>query len=303
MRKSAKEYFRYLAVNPRDHVWGLSVTGAGYQPAGPGVDQLPKRRHPSGHFYVWDSGRVLSEYAVVYVTHGRGEYESRATGLVPLEPGDSFVLFPGVWHRYRPTKATGWGTYWVHFTGTTADKLTAAGTLSPKRPLVRIGPTSDIGGTFASILDLLRSESPGFAQVAAARLLEILARLANASTVERPVPRLQDVVRRARLALEEDPGGLPVVEDLIRQFDVSRTHFFRVFKQQTGQTPYQYHLALAIGRAGAMLRNSNLSIKQISLGLGFENQFHFSKLFKKKTGLSPKDYRGRWQEGRDASGG
>jgi hypothetical protein len=29
MRESAAEYDRYLAVNPRDHAWGLCVTGAG----------------------------------------------------------------------------------------------------------------------------------------------------------------------------------------------------------------------------------------------------------------------------------
>jgi transcriptional regulator GlxA family with amidase domain len=102
-------------------------------------------------------------------------------------------------------------------------------------------------------------------------------------------------LRRARLRLEESPGRLPVVEELIDEFDVSRTHFFRLFKEQTGQSPYKYHLELKIRRAGEMLRDSNLTVKQISIALGFRNPYHFSRLFRAKTGTSPRDYRHHWR--------
>lgn len=81
MRKSSEESYRYLAVNPRDHAWGLCVTAAGDQPAATGSAGVPQRRHPPGHFYAWDAGRVLNEYALVFVTHGRGEFDSQAMGL------------------------------------------------------------------------------------------------------------------------------------------------------------------------------------------------------------------------------
>ncbi|NBX30152.1 AraC family transcriptional regulator [bacterium] len=295
MRKSAAEYYRYLAVNPRDHAWGLCVTGAGYQPSAPGVAGVPRRRHPPGHYYSWEAGRVLNEYAVVYVTHGQGEFDSQATGLRQLEPGDAILLFPGVWHRYRPRKDTGWGSYWIHFEGDTADRLREAGAVQPQRAVLRVGLDETILQAFTTVLDVLRSESAGFAQIAAARTTEILARIVGTAGTERPVPRLQAIVRRARLMLEEDPGSLPNVEEMIRSFDVSRTHFFRVFKEQTGQSPYKYHLQLTIRRAAEMLRDSSLSVKAIALALGFRNPYHFSKLFKLKTGSSPRDYRQHWR--------
>ena len=93
---------------------------------------------------------------------------------------------------------------------------------------------------------------------------------------------------------------------MIEEFDVSRTHFFRIFKEQTGQSPYKYHLQLKIRRAGEMLRDSNLTVKQISIALGFRNPYHFSKLFRTKTGTSPRQYRHHWRSmatGEDGSGG
>jgi AraC-like DNA-binding protein len=295
MRKSAKEYYRYLAVNPRDRAWGLCVTGAGYQPAAPGCAGVPRRRHPPGHFYDWDAGRVLSEYAVVYVTQGRGEFDSQATGLRSLEAGDALVLFPGVWHRYRPLRDTGWGSYWIHFEGETADRLRTTGALHPQWAVLRVGLDETILQAFTTVLDSLRADSAGFAQIAAARTMEILARITGTAGAERAVPRLQAIVRQARLMLEEDPGGLPHVEEMIRTFDVSRTHFFRVFKEQTGQSPYQYHLQLTMRRAGEMLRNSAMSVNKIAFALGFTSPYHFSKLFKSKVGVSPAEYRRHWR--------
>ena len=295
MAESAKEYFRYLAVDPRSQDWGLSVTGAGYQPVAAGADPIPKRRHPPGHFYRWSTGRVLSEFAVVYVAHGRGEFDSQATGLTPLEPGDAVLLFPGVWHRYRPHADSGWGIYWVHFQGELAERLRQRDVFAAGRAVLHAGLDDALVLAFRGLLDSLRLEAPGSAPVATAKAIEILARLQATATTDRAMPRLQEIVRQARLKLEEDPGSLPVVEQMIEGFGISRTHFFRSFKRQTGQSPYRYHLQFTIRRAGEMLRNSSLSVKQIALTLGFRNPYHFSKLFKKKTGMPPRDYRDHWR--------
>jgi transcriptional regulator GlxA family with amidase domain len=44
-----------------------------------------------------------------------------------------------------------------------------------------------------------------------------------------------------------------------------------------------------------MLRDSSLTVKQISIALGFRNPYHFSRLFRAKTGASPRDYRQHWR--------
>jgi len=49
-----------------------------------------------------------------------------------------------------------------------------------------------------------------------------------------------------------------------------------------------YHI---IEEAKNILRNSNMSIAELSYTLGFEYPQYFSKLFKKKTGVSPVFYR------------
>jgi AraC-like DNA-binding protein len=75
-------------------------------------------------------------------------------------------------------------------------------------------------------------------------------------------------------------------------FSMSEKHFRRIFKQQTGLSPYQYHMQVRVYRAKEMLRGTTLSVKEIAASLCFETPFHFSNAFKKQTGVSPSQWRG-----------
>ena len=78
---------------------------------------------------------------------------------------------------------------------------------------------------------------------------------------------------------------------------MSYAHFRRLFKQQTGLSPYQYHLQLRINRARELLHGTTLSVKQVAARLNFENPYHFSKIFKRKTGMAPHHFRGGGSHG------
>ena len=64
------------------------------------------------------------------------------------------------------------------------------------------------------------------------------------------------------------------------------------FKEILGKTIHQYQLEHKIERAKFYLEYyPKMKIIDISLALGFWDEFHFSRRFKKNTGLSPSDYR------------
>lgn len=98
--------------------------------------------------FEWVTGRVLGAFQVVWIAAGTGEFESQASGLVSLEAGMAVLLFPGVWHRYRPHAETGWTEKWVELGGEAIDRLLAVEVIGPARcssdPLAGIGKrTSD----------------------------------------------------------------------------------------------------------------------------------------------------------------
>ncbi len=72
---------------------------------------------------------------------------------------------------------------------------------------------------------------------------------------------------------------------------MSREAFSRLFKNETGLSPYDYITTLRLSKARLLLHSSNQSIKSVALSVGYKDQYYFSRLFKKQHGLSPKAYR------------
>ena len=84
------------------------------------------------------------------------------------------------------------------------------------------------------------------------------------------------------------------VEDMARKFNFNASYLTRIFKKQTGESPVKYLLRLRIDEAKKLLlEHPDLSVKQISTLVGYEDQHYFSRFFKELTGLSPSDYRNK----------
>jgi AraC-like DNA-binding protein len=290
MSKTIRDYDRYLPVSERGRQWGLYVTGAGCGRVPPG-GHYPRAGHPPSHEFAWQRGRILHEYQIIYIKEGTGWFESHTVGKTLIEPGTIFVLFPDVWHRYRPCESTGWEECWVGFVGEDADRLQGRGFLTAAEPLLKTGPDDLIMHAFTILLDRMRSEPFGFEPLIAASVWELIAAVLNAARRQGSHSRHHDVVRKAKIVLEDQTEGMPVIEDLAAELGLSPSHFQQLFKESTGFSPYQYHLQLKIRRAREMLRGTDLPVKQVARLLHFESVYHFSTLFKKKTGFSPSQWR------------
>lgn len=80
------------------------------------------------------------------------------------------------------------------------------------------------------------------------------------------------------------------IEDIVEEINLSRYHFFRIFKQAVGMTPMQYINTMRCNKAKQLLNKKKYSINEIAVECGFENASYFSKTFKKYTGMLPSDY-------------
>ncbi len=75
--------------------------------------------------------------------------------------------------------------------------------------------------------------------------------------------------------------------------NLSNSRYVTVFKKQMGKSPSEYIIELKLQLAKNMLDSTNMSIKQISEHIGYNDQYFFSRLFKKYLGISPQKYRSR----------
>src|SRR6202022_1112173 len=78
---------------------------------------------------------------------------------------------------------------------------------------------------------------------------------------------------------------------LAREADMSEFHFSRAFKRTTGLTPSQYFIHLRLEKARRLLRETNRSIIEIGLDVGYTSPSHFAQIFRREVGISPSEYR------------
>ena len=64
-----------------------------------------------------------------------------------------------------------------------------------------------------------------------------------------------------------------------------------MFKKETGQTFINYLNNYKIERSKDLLKNTNMTLLDISLEVGFNNQSYYSTIFKKYTNMTPHEYR------------
>lgn len=83
------------------------------------------------------------------------------------------------------------------------------------------------------------------------------------------------------------------INDLAHDFNISRNYLYTLFKKTYGVSPQEYLLMRRIEKAKQLLSNNttDLSVKQISIAVGFENPLYFSRVFRARTGFSPTQYR------------
>ncbi len=271
--------------------WGINVSATGHHASDTHRGTVPLMHDRHGDIRPWKAGLILNEHAMLYVTDGEGMFESIPTGTCSISTGDALFLFPGVWHRYRPKNESIFRFYWVHFHGAIISALQQHGIITPTHPRFHCGLDDGIAGAFQELHDANSNGDQQTGPLAAAKTIELIARVTATHAPKAPDSRLSQIIRRARLVLEEEPDSPPRIDDMIKGFDISRTQFFRAFRRETGQSPYGYRLHVRMHRACKLLRNSDLPVKEIALSLGFNNPYHFSKIFKKKIGQAPRHYR------------
>jgi transcriptional regulator GlxA family with amidase domain len=98
---------------------------------------------------------------------------------------------------------------------------------------------------------------------------------------------------RARDAMDRDYGKPLDIPTLARIAYLSEAHFIRTFRETFGETPHRYLQRRRVERAMFLLRETERSVTEISLDVGFASLGTFTRTFTEIVGDPPTTYRWR----------
>jgi transcriptional regulator GlxA family with amidase domain len=83
------------------------------------------------------------------------------------------------------------------------------------------------------------------------------------------------------------------VSTLAAQASVSPSHYFALFKRQTGTAPIDFFIRLRMNHARELLDSTCSSVKEVAAAMGYDDPFYFSRVFKSVHSVAPAEYRKR----------
>jgi AraC-like DNA-binding protein len=268
----------------------VGVTAAGIARIAAG-SAYPPPKHPADHHFSWERGRQLEAFQILLVVSGRGWFETKETGLIPVEAGTAFMLFPRVWHRYRPDPETGWEESWVEMQGPVIEELYNQRVLDPSEPIRRNALAAGLDAAIEAIHSQVRALNRGFDPELSALALNTLTLWDRSGQSSPQRSRLAGAVSEAEHYLANHLVEPVNIEALARRLGVAYSHFRRAFKQHTGYAPWQYVIQQRLVRARRLLAASDITLDEAAERLGFSSAFHLSSAFKQVFRVPPDRWR------------
>ena len=228
-----------------------------------------------------------------YTLSGEGVFRN-ADNEYRLPAGHGFlceIYDPAVEYYYPEEAKEPWEFLFACFDGPASTAMT-------KELVKRHGPVFKLDMDSAPISRMLGAKGSGVelreisAGEGASMVFELLSFLDASKNPAGGTPdAATELVRRAKILIEESmPIGMPVGE-LAAAMEVSREHLARVFARETASTPHEHIARRRVLHACRLLKETSLDVKEIGDLLGIDVPQHFTRLFKKTMKMTPTKFR------------
>ena len=241
-----------------------------------------------GHYVHRENG--AEEYILIYCTDGFGSIEYM-NFKIQLSANTFCVLPKNIAHIYEAHSKQPWSIYWMHFNGDLAHGIFKKFQgLSNKNPEVVY--TEYRISQFNQVYRLIKNEHAlSYLEYANLLGLNFITSLLYADIEKNNPVHATTLVEKIKGYLSQNLDKTLKTKDIAERFNYSNSYVLNTFKKQTGYSLIQFFNLKKTQKACEYLKFTDLSIKEISFKLGFQDPFYFTRLFKKNIGCSPLAYR------------
>jgi AraC family transcriptional regulator of arabinose operon len=233
---------------------------------------------------------VRTHFLIHYICEGSGFFKSD-NKIHKLGKGDAFIIFPGERHMYQPSPRDPWKYVWVGFTGKKAEDLILNANIKEKNSLFQHSYSKEIEIYFKNIILSLRNKPSGFEYNAEGHLYLILSKFMELNFPNIKTSPKKDYVDEAIQFIHSNFQRNITVDGISRHIGYHRSYFSTLFKTKRGQSLQEYLIHFRMEKAKELLKDTALTVSEVSSSVGYQDYFVFEKRFKKETGTSPSEFR------------
>lgn len=223
-------------------------------------------------------------------TFSRLYYIASGNACIAFE-GETLELIPGNWYllpagfSFHFSCSQEMGHLFFHITLSGADEIDILGNLgTPVSILDRSNP-------YDHFLEFLHDDTLITALTVKEKIYNTVLTLIANKPILPETTSYSPCVKKALEFINNNLSAKITLSDVAESAFVSNCTLTTKFKKELNLTVQEYIQTQRLFKAVQLLKNTKMSVAQISEKLGFSDQFYFSKCFKTKFGLSPREYR------------
>jgi AraC family transcriptional regulator of arabinose operon len=240
----------------------------------------------------WADFDYLPDYnKFYYICEGEGWLKIGENEYYP-KPGQLFLMPAGVIQSYSAINDNTFKKYWCHFTAKIGGMNLFDIVRSPV--FVDVPDDSVLRSLFSKLVSSFKNGGFTAGFRAKGIMIELIAWYFDSLSLSdiqlntcHSVQKLGKVLAYIEAHIMESIS----IEDLAQLVHFHPNYFIRFFREHLGCSPVQYINKLRLEKAKYLLRTTELTIKEITDMIGFNDPGYFSKMFRKHTGFSPLEFR------------
>ena len=268
--------FLYYTPGTLDREGGIWPVRAGRSRAKPNYNAGPKRIECYSLHFIHD-GKVRFSYG------GR---------QVELQKDDLFCLFPGITYQYEQVPAAQpLRMNWLALDGERAGQLLELIGLTPEKPygrkLASHAARQAADRVIRTLADTQRWHAAGALELQA-RICQLFAELlADSAAASGHEAEPSGWIEACREYMELHATEGITVQQVAAFAGLHRSYFTQTFASRVGMPPMKYIQKIRMDKAKRLLKETNASITEIALSLGYPNLYAFTRAFKMYYQVSP----------------
>ena len=224
-----------------------------------------------------------NQFIIHYVISGKGYFN----GSIVLA-GEGFIITPGAYEEYYPDKDDPWEFIWVISEDPSMQTILNYHRSDSQTQIFKFYDLPQLKLIADKLIAIKRSMTPNL------NIAEMFLHIFNNCIVKTPTQNISNerVYLEYSINYIKSNTNNPIsVTSLCSNLGISQPYLYKIFIKNLGVSPKQYITNFKLTQAKQMLCETDLSISQIAISLGFCDVLTFSKFFKQKTGISPTAFR------------
>ncbi len=231
------------------------------------------------------------DYQLLYIASGKAHFFKKDKEFI-VSAGNIIVYKPNEPQKYIYCKDEKPDVYWVHFTGYDVENILESYDINADESILYAGTSPDYQWLFGQIIQELQLCRPRYEELLPLLLKNIFILISRGIENSKKFSDAMEKEMAFAVHYFRTHYNTEInIDKYAVSCNMSTSCFIRNFRNITGKTPLQYILSLRISNAQSLLENTDYSVSEIAMNVGYDNPLYFSRLFHKQTGMSPREYR------------